>query len=305
MRILVTGGAGYKGVILCKRLLDAGHQVTVLDNFIYGFDPIIHLLQYDELDVLKVDVRNLEASHLEGADAVIHLAGLSGYPACEANPHSAKLINVDACRRLAELLNPDQRVIYASTTSLYGANGAVCDEDAHVEPTSLYAITKYEGERVLLQRPNTVSLRFATIFGVSPRMRVDVLVNDFAFRAAKERCIVLFESRSKRTFLHIQDAVDAYMLTLEKFDQMAGKIYNVGHESLNFSKRHIADTIKDETGCTIIDSEMKDFDPRDFEISFARLRGLGFQPKCTLEDGVKELAKLYRFYAPYSHFATI
>ena len=305
MKILVTGGAGYKGVVLTKALLDRGAQVTILDNFMYGCEPVLHMVGNPAFTAVREDIRNLTEKHLKDFDVVYHLAGISGYPACEANPHSAKLINVDASRRLRDLLSRDQRLVYASTTSFYGKSGARCDEETPVEPVSLYGITKYQGEQELLQRENTISLRFATVFGVSPRMRVDLLVNDFTSKAVHERCIVLFESRTKRTFLHIQDAIAAYVFTLDHFDAMKHGIFNVGSESLNFTKMEIANAVKEETGCSIIDSEMKDFDTRNFVIAFDKFANLGFQVRYSLQDGIREMAKLYRFYRPYTPYATI
>jgi nucleoside-diphosphate-sugar epimerase len=305
MKVLITGGAGYKGVVLAQALLDRGVQVTILDNFMYGCEPVLHLVENPAFSAVREDIRNIDAKHLKDFDVVYHLAGISGYPACEANPHSAKLINVDASRRLRDLLSRDQRLIYASTTSFYGKSGARCDEDTPVEPVSLYGITKYQGEQELLQRENTISLRFATIFGVSPRMRVDLLVNDFTCKAVHERCIVLFESKTKRTFLHIRDAIAAYVFTLDHFDAMKHGIFNVGSEALNFTKMEIASAVKEETGCSIIDSEMKDFDTRNFLIAFDKFAKLGFQVRYTLQDGIREMAKLYRFYRPYTPYATI
>jgi nucleoside-diphosphate-sugar epimerase len=305
MKILVTGGAGYKGVVLTQALLGHGDQVTILDNFMYGCEPVLHLVGNPAFSVVREDIRNISEKHLKDFDVIYHLAGISGYPACEANPHSAKLINVDASRRLRDLLSRDQRLIYASTTSFYGKSGARCDEDTPVEPVSLYGITKYQGEQELLQRENTISLRFATIFGVSPRMRVDLLVNDFTSKAVHERCIVLFESKTKRTFLHIQDAIAAYVFTLDHFDAMKHGIFNVGSETLNFTKMEIANAVKAETGCSIIDSEMKDFDTRDFVIAFDKLAKLGYQVRRSLPDGIREMVKLYRFYRPNIPYATI
>jgi len=305
MKILITGGAGYKGVVLTRALLERGHAVTILDNFMYGCESILHLIGNPQFTVIREDIRNLEASHLKGFDAVFHLAGISGYPACEANPHSAKLINVDASRKLRDLLGKEQRLIYASTTSFYGKSGARCDEDTPVDPTSLYGITKYQGEQELLHHANSISLRFATVFGVSPRMRNDLLVNDFTYKAVHERCIVLFESKTKRTFVHIQDAIAAYVFALDHFDAMKGGIFNVGSETLNFTKMEIAKAVKQETNCNIIDSEMKDFDTRNFVIAFDKMANLGYKPRYSLEDGVQEMVKLYRFYKPFMPYATI
>ena len=305
MNILVTGGAGYKGVLLVKALLDEGYRVTLLDNFMYGYDSVLHLVSEKALTIVREDIRNITKKSVKGFDAVFHLAGISGYPACEANPHSAKLINVDASRTLGKALSKNQRLIYASTTSFYGASGEVCDEDTPVDPVSLYGVTKYQAEQILLQRENTVSLRFATLFGVSPKMRVDLLVNDFAYKAVNDRCVVLFESRTKRTFLHVKDAIRAYVFTLKRFGKMKGRIFNVGDDRMNFSKMDIAQCVHKHTHCKIIDSDMKDFDTRNFVISFDRIHRAGFKPAFTLDEGVEELVKLYRFYKPFSTYRTI
>lgn len=305
MKILVTGGAGYKGVLLTKKLLELGHSVTILDNFMFGYDPVLHLMDYPKIEIRREDIRNLTKKTVKGFDVIVHLAGLSGYPACEANPNSAKLINVDASKKLAGLLGKGQLVVYASTTSFYGKSGNVCDENSPVDPVSLYGITKYQAEQIFMQRENAVALRFATIFGLSPRMRIDLLVNDFTYRAVNDRCIVLFESKSKRTFLHIKDAVDAYSMAIDSADAMKGEIFNVGHESLNFTKLEIAQKINEYTGCKIIDSDMKDFDVRNFSISFKKIQALGFVPKQSLDDGVAEMVKLFNFYKPFSTYKTI
>lgn len=305
MKILVTGGAGYKGAMLAQELLDRGHRVTILDNFMFGYEPVLHFVSHPSLDAVKEDVRNLSPASVAGYDAVIHLAAISGYPACEANPHSAKVINVDASRRLGDLLSRDQILLYASTTSFYGRSGRLCTEESEIHPVSLYGVTKYQAEQILMQRENTIAFRFATLFGVSPKMRVDLLVNDFAYRAVNDRCMVLFESRSRRTFLHVRDAVTAYTLGLEHFDEMRGQIYNVGHDSMNYTKLEIAQHIERATGCKIIDSDLQDYDVRDFVISYDKILALGFAPKWTLDDGIRELVKLYGFYRPFSAFRPI
>jgi nucleoside-diphosphate-sugar epimerase len=305
MRILVTGGAGYKGVVLTQELLNLGHRVKIVDNFMYGFDSVLHLVSNPSLEIVREDIRNFTHASVRGYDVIYHLAGISGYPACEANPHSAKLINVEASRHLGKLLSKKQALIYASTTSFYGKCGKVCTEESKVEPVSLYGISKYQAEQILLERENTVALRFATIFGVSPRMRIDLLVNDFAYKAVNDRCIVLYDSQSKRTFLHIKDAISAYILTLNNLDDMCGQIFNVGDNSLNYSKEEIANHIQTFTGCRIIDSDMDDFDVRNFVISFEKIRRFGYSAQFTLDDGISELVKLFSFYKPFATYKTI
>lgn len=305
MNILVTGGAGYKGVLLTEYLLDKGYKVTMLDNFMFGYEPILHLVSNKNLSIVQEDVRNDLKKYIKDQDVIIHLAGISGYPACEANPNSAVLINVNATGKLTRELSKAQMLIYASTTSFYGKSGELRDETSTVEPVSLYGRTKYEAETICMEKENTIALRFATIFGVSPKMRNDLLLNEFVYRALVERCLVLFESQSKRTFLHIRDAIGAYLLVIENFTAMKNNIFNVGDESMNYSKMEIAKYIQKYFDYTIIDSEVKDLDIRNFLISYDKIRGYGYKIKYTIDDGIKELLKLYSFYRPYLPYKTI
>ena len=305
MNVLITGGAGYLGVVLSKALLDKGCPVTILDNFIYGESSILHLMEYPGFDVIREDLRNINGRSLARFDVIYHLAGISGYPACEANPNSAQLINVDATRQLTGKLSRDQILIYASTTSFYGMNGDRCDEDSHVAPVSLYGKTKYQGEQIVMQKENSIALRFATIFGVSPKMRVDLLVNDFTCKAINDRCIVLFAGDSKRTFVHIKDAIRAYIFAMEHAEDTRNKVFNVGDERLNYSKIEIAETISGLTGCKVIKSDMDDLDVRNFEISFEKIRALGYSVQHTLMEGIQELIRLYTFYKPFLPYKPI
>lgn len=300
MNILITGGAGYKGVMLAQKLLDSGHYVTIFDRFFFGYNAVLHLMEYQRFSVVAEDIRNISETAVKGYDAIVHLAALSGFPACAANPHAARLINVEASQRLVALLGRGQLLIYGSTTSLYGSSGNDCDENAPIAVVSLYGETKYQAEQSIMQRENSIALRFATIFGVSPRMRIDLLINELTYRAMNDRCIVLYESSSRRTFLHIRDAVEAYSLALENSGVMQNQLYNVGHESLNYNKLEIARCIQQNTDCQIFDSDIKDLDVRNFNISFRKIQNIGFQPQYSLDDGIKELIKLYKFYKPFS-----
>lgn len=305
MKILITGGAGFKGLKLAQALLERDHQVTILDNFMYGYESCLFLFQYQGLTVLDRDIRNLVPADVAGFDYVFHLAGISSYPACEANPHSAQMINLEGTEILLSVLAPEQRLVNASTTSIYGKNREVCTEESLVEPSSLYARTKYEAEKRCMEREGSTSLRFATIFGISPRMRRDLLPNDFVMRAVQERNLVLFDSASVRTFLHVDDAIDSYLLTLERWEDMSGEVFNVGSEKLNLSKMQIAQKIKEYVDFEIIDSSLADLDKRDFVINFDKISALGFEPKTTLDEGVRELVKLFRFYRPTTPYRAI
>jgi nucleoside-diphosphate-sugar epimerase len=302
---LVTGGAGYKGTMLVKQLLELRHKVTLVDNFMYGFDSVLHLAREEHLQILPLDVRNIQTRDLKSIDIVFHLAGISGYPACEANPHSAEKINVEATRRLVNCLGACQVLVYASTTSFYGCSGSACDETSPIRPVSTYGVTKYEAEKICQERKNSISLRFATLFGVSSRMRVDLLVNDFVYKALNERSIILFDARSSRTFLHVRDAISAYIFALNNVSRMCGQVYNVGDDRLNFTKQQIAEAIREHVNFEIVNSRLPDTDVRDFKASFEKIKSLGFSAIHSLGDGIRELLKLYQFYKPHLNYRVI
>ncbi len=304
MKILVTGGAGYKGVKLTKKLLERGFDVTVLDNFMYGFEPFLHLVENKNLHVIKQDIRN-KIDSIHEYDAIFHLAGLSGFPACSANPSSAHLINVEATKQLVDSLSKNQLLVYASTTSFYGKSGTKCTEDTPVDPVSHYGRTKYLAEQHVMQHPNAISLRFATVFGFSPKMRMDLMVNDFTYKALKEGVVVLFDSYAKRTFIHIDDAVSGYNFALDNNEKMVGQIYNAGGDLMNFSKLEIAEAVKKQINYTIIDSEVKDKDVRHFIIDFSKIKALGFEPKVSLDEGITQMLDIFRYYDYFTHFRTI
>jgi nucleoside-diphosphate-sugar epimerase len=305
MKILVTGGAGYKGVKLAKALLDRGHEVTILDNFMYGYDSVLHLVKEPKLKIIQLDIRNIYDKVVSEYDVIYHLAGISGMPACASNPDSAEKINVDSTKKLVNLMYKNQLLINASTTSFYGSSGDGCDENAVAQPVSIYGRTKYEAEKISMQRENTISLRFATVFGTSPRMRNDLLANDFTYKAIHDRSIVIFAGFSKRTFVHIDDAIDAYIFSLENSSKMINNIYNVGDESLNYSKIDIANAIHKYINFEIVNSNLPDLDVRNFLVSFQKIKKLGYITKLTLDDGIQELIKLYSFYKIFSHYNII
>jgi nucleoside-diphosphate-sugar epimerase len=305
MKILVTGGAGYVGVLLTEKLIELGHNVAIVDNFMYGYSSVLHLVNNPRLDIIQLDIRNIKTKDIAAYDVIFHLAGISGVPACASNPHSAEFINVGATRTLVDAMGKNQHIINASTTSFYGASGKAFNETTPVEPISIYGQTKYAAEQIVQQRENAISLRFATIYGVAPRMRNDLLVNDFVYKALNEKMIILFAGHSKRTFVHIRDAVAAYALVLDNVKAMNGEVFNVGGAHLNFSKLEIAQSIKKYVNCEIIDSSMPTDDKRDFEVSFDKIEKLNYKTKYSLEDGICELTKLYNFYTIHSHYSVI
>jgi len=304
MKVLVTGGAGYKGIKLCKLLLEKGYEVTMLDNFMYGFAPALYIAENPNLTIIKHDIRN-KIENLSKYDAIFHLAGISGFPACTANPAVAQDINVNATKQLVEGLSKDQILIYASTTSFYGKSGNVCTEETPIDAVSHYGRTKYEAEVIVSQKENSLSFRFATVFGFSPKMRMDLMVNDFTFKAVKEQMVVLFESYAKRTFIHVDDAAACYLFGLENFDKLKNEVYNAGADHLNYSKMDVALAIKKFVDFEIIDPGIKDKDLRHFIISFEKLNKKGFVPQKTIEQGIEEMLRIFKFYEYYTHYKQI
>jgi nucleoside-diphosphate-sugar epimerase len=299
MRVLVTGGAGYKGVLLTEQLLDIGHQVEIFDNFMYGYSSILHLVNNSNLTINKKDIRNIEIKDIKSFDVIFHLSGISGMPACAANPHSAETINVESTHKLTKLLSKNQILINASTTSFYGYSDEICDEKNTPNPVSIYGKTKWEAEKIVQDRENSISLRFATVFGVSPKMRNDLMVNDFTYKALYERSVVLFGGDTKRTFVHINDAIRGYLHSLENFESMKNQIFNVGSDNMNFSKSEIANYVRKYIDFEIVDSKLQDLDKRNFEISFKKINDTGYKTEYDLNYGIEELIKLYKFYVQY------
>ena len=302
-RILVTGGAGYLGSILCEHLLDAGYRVTVLDNLMYGQEPLFHLCAHPDFDFVRGDTRD-EATLkrlLGQADVIIPLAAIVGAPACDRDPWLAQAVNLDAVRLINRLRSPQQRIVFPVTNSGYGAkSGEVfCTEESPLEPISLYGRTKVEAEAELLAAENTLTLRLATVFGLSPRMRLDLLVNHFTYAAVTDRYLVLFEKSFKRNFIHVRDVADCFLHAIANFEAMKGRTYNVGLDSANMSKEELALKIKEQVPELVIQSSEigKDPDKRNYIVSNQRLREAGFEARRSIEDGIRELLKGYRMLA--------
>lgn len=289
MKVLVTGGAGYIGSVLVPMLLKEGHQVTVLDNFLYGQNSLALHCGNPDFEVHKVDCRDISAvKKYLNHDVIIPLASLVGAPLCNQNPIDAELLNLKAPIELFKALG-SQFVIMPTTESSYGKNSQTCTENTPLNPLSTYAIHKVEVENALLERGNCVSLRLATVFGMSPRMRLDLLVNDFTWRALKDRAFVVFEGKYRRTCVHVRDVSRAM---LHAFN-LEG-IYNVGSVTLTklslceAIKKHIPDFIYVEAPVG------KDPDQRDYIVSDEKIRNTGFTPEVSLDDGIKELLKGFK-----------
>ncbi len=300
-RVLVTGGLGYLGSILCEHLLDAGHRVRAVDNLMYGVGQqgLFHLCAHPGFDFVKGDVRDEELMRrlLRDADVVVHLAAVVGASACERDPALATGVNLEAVRLLSRLRSPHQLVIYPNTNSGYGVTSGetYCTEDSPLRPISLYGRTKVEAERVLLEQPNSIALRLATVFGTSPRMRLDLLVNHFVYAAFKEGYLVIFEKDFKRNFIHIRDVADCMLHCIAHADGMRDRAYNVGLDSANLSKEELALKVKEHVPNFYIHFAPigQDPDKRNYVVSSRRLHDAGFEPRRSLDDGIRELLKGY------------
>jgi nucleoside-diphosphate-sugar epimerase len=298
--ILVTGGAGYIGSIMVPELLQAGHKVTVLDNFLFGQNSLAQLCADPNFDVVRGDIRSEETIKplLAAADIVIPLAALVGAPMCSRDPVGATTTNHDAISSMLKMLSADQLVLMPTTNSAYGTGDAqnFCTEESELRPISKYAIDKVEIEQALMQHSNAISFRLATVFGMSPRMRVDLLVNDFTYRAVTDRFVVLFESSFKRNYLHVRDVARVFLHGIENFDRMKGQIYNVGLSDANVSKKELCERIQTQVpDFVFVDAPIgKDPDQRNYVVSNAKIEATGFAPKFSLEAGIRELAKGYR-----------
>jgi len=294
MRILISGGSGYIGSVLVPLLLSQGHQVRVLDNFLYGNQTSLASLCHNpDFDIHRVDCRDhAEVSkHLHWPDVVIPLAALVGVPLCDLNPIDAELINLRAPLNIFKSLSNDQLIIMPTTESSYGKNESVCTEETPLNPLSTYALHKVEVESALLERDNAVSLRLATVFGMSPRMRLDLLINDFVWRALKDRAFVVFEGKYNRTCVHVSDVSRAFNHALDK--DLRG-VYNIG--AVTISKLSLCEAIKVFIPeFTYVEADyLSDSDQRDYIVSDDKIRATGYVPRVTLPIGITELLKGYR-----------
>ena len=298
MKILVTGGAGYIGSVLTPKLLSLGYEVTVYDNFMHKQNSLLDCCANKKFEIIRGDVCDYEKLNpiLSKFDVVIPLAALVGAPACKANPQLTQLVNYDSYINLINNLSDNQRVIFPNTNSGYGisSNSEMCTEESPLNPISEYGITKCKIEEVLLKRPNSITFRLATVFGMSPRMRMDLLVNDFVYRALNDRFIVLFEEHFRRNYIHIRDVVKAFVQAIDD-DAMLGEAYNLGLSSANLTKRQLAEKISDHLPEFLIHSADigEDPDKRDYLVSNEKLESAGWSPDNSLDEGIDELIKGY------------
>ena len=300
-KILITGGAGYIGSILVPELLRAGHEVTVIDNFLYNQTSLLDVCNFKTLSVIRGDARDekLITQQIAGKDFIIPLACIVGAPACDADPVAARTINLEAVQMIMRLRKPEQKIIFPNTNSGYGRmqeGVAYCDETSPLDPVSLYGKLKVQAELELLASKNAITLRLATVFGAAPRMRMDLLVNDFVYRALTDRTAVLFEPHFKRNYIHVRDVTAAFMHAMDNFETMKNEPYNVGLSDANLSKSELCAEIKKQLPKFVyIESAIgEDPDKRNYIVSNAKIEKTGWKPKVSLQDGIAELIKAYQ-----------
>ncbi|MBI2639320.1 MAG: SDR family oxidoreductase [Candidatus Sungbacteria bacterium] len=298
--VLIPGGAGYVGSVLTEHLLDSGYRVTVLDNLYYQQRSLLHVVANPLFDFVFGDVRDeaLLKNLLKDADVIIPLAAVVGAPACDRNPELARSLNFEAIRLLNKLRDPKQLVVFPATDSGYGIKpgNVLCTEDSPLGPISLYAKTKVDAEAELLNSPNAITLRLSTVFGVSPRIRMDLLVNHFTYAAASDRYLVIFEKDFKRNFVHVRDVANAFIFAIENAPRMVGRPHNIGLDEANITKEELAYKIKQYVPDLFLHFADVGSDPdkRNYTVSHERMRGLGFEAKRSLDFGIQELLKAYK-----------
>ena len=296
--VLITGGAGYLGSVLAEVLLDNGYNVTVFDNLMYKQTSLLHLCDDKNFNFIKGDVTNKKEflPQIVNNDVIIPLAAIVGAPACDSNEELATAINYIQIEFIVDNLRKDQKLIMPNTNSQYGSSENIITEDSPFNPLSHYAITKCKAEEYIMDWGNGICLRLATVFGSSPRMRTDLLVNDFVYKTLTEGVLVLFQSHFKRNYIHVRDIAYTFMHCIENYNKLNGEVFNVGLSNANLNKRELAETIKSYLpNLVIIENEFgTDKDNRNYIVSNDKLEETGWKPRYTIEDGINELISAYK-----------
>jgi nucleoside-diphosphate-sugar epimerase len=300
MQVLITGGAGYVGTTLVGLLLERGHSVVVFDSLVNGIGPILPFFRQPGFSFVRGDIRDRSAlvKAVRGADAVVHLAAIVGYPACCRVPDEARSVNVEGTRNVAAATGRDCPLVFASTSSCYGVvEDSLCTEDTPLKPVSLYGETKVQGEEIVRAGCAAVVYRIATAYGLSPRLRLDLLINDFVHVALHQRRLRVYEGHYRRSFIHVWDVARAILLALDNPTRMIGGVFNVGDERQNLSKLEVCEIIARLVPDARIETcaEGQDADRRNYAVSYCRIQSCGFQTKVSLEDGIRELCSALKW----------
>ena len=304
-KVLITGGAGYLGSVLTNYLLDEGYKVTVFDNLMYKQISLLHVCNNENFNLVKGDVTNKELliNLVSKNDIIIPLAAIVGAPACDDDKELATKVNFIQIKDIVDNLRKDQKLLMPNTNSQYGSSKDIITEDSPFDPLSHYAVTKCNAENYIMEHGNGICLRLATVFGSSPRMRTDLLVNDFVHKTITEGCLVLFQSHFKRNYIHVQDIAKTFLFCITNYSKLKGEVFNVGLSTANLSKKELAEKIKTYfPKLVIIENEFSsDFDNRNYIVSNDKLESQGWKPSYTLDDGIQELIDVYKMVIPYNN----
>ena len=307
-KIFITGGAGYIGTSLIPLLLENGHKITVYDSLMFNNgDKLIPFITNPNFNFIEGDIRDFEklSKYIKGHDVVIHLAALVGFPICrEKGEQESYEVNVVGTENVINAMTDDQYLLLGSTGSNYGEVLDICTEETPLNPLSIYGKTKSEAEKLVLERNNSTAFRFATAFGVSPRLRLDLLVNDLTYKSLKEGYAVIYESHFMRTFIHVKDMARVFLFAIENQEQMKNHVFNVGSNKMNYSKKEVCELIKNKVSNAYFNyaDVGEDADKRNYIVSYEKINSLGFDTTISLEDGISELLKtipLIKTSSPY------
>jgi nucleoside-diphosphate-sugar epimerase len=303
MKILITGGAGYLGSVIVDKMLKAGYEVIVLDKLLFNQTSLLQYTSNPNFKFYYGDVRNVtELERLcKEADVIIPLAAIVGFPACAADPKLAKEINFEQIVNIVKFAK-DKKILYPNTNSGYGigVGQTECTEESPLTPISVYGQTKCDSENFLRENTSAITFRLATVFGVSPRMRTDLLVNDFTYKAITDKYIVVFEKNFKRNFIHVEDVASAFLFMLENYETYKGEVFNVGLSSANLSKKELLEKIQYHVKdfAVAYNDYYEDPDKRDYIVSNAKIEATGWYPKWSLDMGIAELIMAYQMIVP-------